>query len=192
MEKGHVSIFTSEFWSSAANEYHNLVSLIFAGLTIAVAIVLGLLNIPVGINLHISVSFFVLMFGSMMFGPLVGLSAGMVYDIAGFLIFPSGVFFPGYTISSMLEFFIYGVFLYHSKISVLRIFLARFIVDFGIHVLLGSLWSKMLYGKGYYYFFIKGLIKNALLLPVEMIVLILMMQIFLPLLNAAGLKKSGN
>lgn len=181
------SIFRSEYWITAASEIHRVRSIIFAGLTIAIGTVLNLIYIPVGVNLKISSAFLVLAFGSMLFGPVVGLLAGFAYDIIGFMLFPSNVFFPGYTLSSMLEFFIYGLFLYHRQISIMRIFIMKFLVDFFIHVLLGSLWSKILFGKAYYYFFINSIVKNSIMLPIEVIAFTMLLQIFLNPLMREGL-----
>ncbi|CAB1254676.1 Folate family ECF transporter S component [Ruminococcaceae bacterium BL-6] len=184
MSKNNVfPIFTSKYWAAASSEFRNLRSLVFAGLTVALGTVLSSISIPVGMNLHITFAFVVLAFGSMVFGPVVGLSAGVAYDLVGFLMMPSSVFFPGYTLSSMLEFFIYGVFLYRCRISVVRVFLCKLMVDFGIHVGFGSLWSQILFGKGYYYFFIKSLVKNAVMLPVEVLMLLVLLRIFLPVLE---------
>ena len=181
------SIFTPKYWITACSEFQDLRSLVFAGLTIALSTVLSSLYIPVGVNLRITTAFLALALGSMIFGPVVGLSAGLAYDLIGYLFIPATVFFPGYTVSSMLEFFIYGIFLYRCKISVLRVFLCKFIIDFGIHVGLGCLWSSMLFGKGYYYFFIKSLIKNAIMLPIEVVMLVVLLQIFLPVLAHQGI-----
>lgn len=187
-----VSIFTAEYWVTAAAEIHRLRSLVIAGLTIALGTVLSSIYIPVGLNLRISSAFLALALGSMIFGPVVGLIAGLAYDLVGFLILPSTVFFPGYTLSTMLEFFIYALFLYRSQISILRIFIMKFLINFIIHVGLGSLWSSILYGKGYYYFFIKSLVKNTLMLPIEVILLTLILQIFIRVLHREGLIPKQN
>lgn len=181
------SIFTPKYWITACSEFRNPRSLVFAGLTIALSTVLSSLYIPVGVNLRITTAFLALALGSMVFGPAVGLFAGLAYDLIGFLLIPATVFFPGYTLSSMLEFFIYGLFLYRSKISVLRVFLCKLVIDFGIHVGLGCLWSSMLYSHGYYYFFIKSLVKNAIMLPIEVVMLVALLQVFLPLLTRQGI-----
>lgn len=186
-KSGIFSIFTSKYWITASSEFRNLRSLVFAGLTIALGTVLSSLYIPVGLNLRITTAFLALALGSMIFGPIVGLSAGLAYDLIGYLFIPATAFFPGYTLSSMLEFFIYGIFLYRCKISVLRIFLCKLIVDFGIHVGLGCLWSSMLFGKGYSYFFMISLVKNAVTLPIEVVVLVVLLQIFLPVLAHQGI-----
>ncbi|QAT50230.1 folate family ECF transporter S component [Caproiciproducens sp. NJN-50] len=180
------SIFTPKYWITACSEFRNPRSLVFAGLTISLSTVLSSLYIPVGVNLRITTAFLALALGSMIFGPVVGLSAGLAYDLIGYLLIPATVFFPGYTLSSMLEFFIYGIFLYQCKISVLRVFVCKLIIDFGIHVGLGCLWSSMLYDKGYYYFFVKSLIKNSIMLPLEVVMLVAVLQVFLPVLAHQG------
>lgn len=185
-KKSTNSIFTSEFWTASTAEFRNLKSLAFAGLTIALGTVLSFIYIPVGVNLKISFAFLVLVFGSMIFGPTVGLAAGLAYDLIGYFLFPSGVFFPGYTLSTMLEFFVYGIFLYRNRITVLRISLMKVVVDLAIHVGLGSLWSEILYGKGYYYFFARSIIKNIIMLPIEVIMIVALLQTFLPILVREG------
>ena len=181
------SIFTAKYWVTASSEFNNLKPIVFAGLTLALGTVLSSIYIPVGLNLRISFAFLVMAFGSMVFGPVVGLAAGFAYDLIGYFMIPSTVFFPGYTLSTMLEFLIYGIFLYKCQISVLRVFLSKFIIDFGIHVGLGSLWSKILFDKGYYYFFIKSLVKNAVMLPIEVFMLVVLLQIFIPILAHEGI-----
>lgn len=181
------SIFSPDYWIASCSEFRNLRSLVFAGLTIALGTILSFLYIPVGVNLRITTAFLALALGSMIFGPVVGLSAGLAYDLIGYLFLPATVFFPGYTLSSMLEFFLYGIFLYRCKITVLRVFLCKFTVNFGIHVVLGCLWSSILFDKGYYYFFMKSLIKNTIMLPIEVIMLVSLLQIILPVLANQGM-----
>jgi ECF transporter S component (folate family) len=181
------SVFTQKYWITASSEFRNLQSLVFAGLTIALGSVLGALYIPVGTNLRITFSFLAIALGSMVFGPVVGLSAGFAYDLIGYLFVPAAVFFPGYTLSYMLEFLVYGIFLYQCKLSVLRVFLCKFIINFGIHVGLGCLWSEILFGKGYFYFFVKSIIKNIIMLPIEVILLIALLRLFLPVLCHYGI-----
>lgn len=65
--------------------------------------------------------------------------------------------------------------------------LCKLIINFGIHVGLGCLWSSILFDKGYYYFFIKSLIKNAIMLPIEVVMLVVLLQIFLPVLAHQGI-----
>lgn len=182
----NLSIFTAGYWITAAKEIKKLHTLTFAGMTIALAVITNSLFIPVGENLHISFTFLIFSIGALVFGPAAGLLIGMIYDVLNYIVHPVSIFFPGYTLSSMLEFFIYGLFLYRSRITVLKVFAAKFIVNYGIHVLLGSLWSKMLYHKGYIFFFTKSLVKNTIMLPIEVIMFVALLQIIVPVLSRIG------
>ena len=62
---------------------------------------------------------------------------------------------------------IYGVLLYRRPVSIPRLIVLRLLINFGNNVALGSVWKAMLYGKGYLYYFTTGLVKNAVLLPLE-------------------------
>lgn len=177
-----MSVFSAAYWKAAAAECRKLNRLTLAALIIALSVVIGSFSIPVATNLHISFNFLVVAFGSMIYGPFIGIIAGAVIDIVGYILHPFGAFFPGYTLSSMLGCLIYALFLYRSRITVLRIFLAKLIVNFGINVGLGCLWSAMLMGKGYLFFLVNSLIKNMLMLPIETVMLVALLQLLLPAL----------
>ena len=48
----------------------------------------------------------------MLFGPTVGIAAGAICDVLGFLVHPSGAFLPLYTLIGMFQGMIYGLILY--------------------------------------------------------------------------------
>lgn len=87
----------------------------------------------------------------------------------------------------MIAALIYALFLYRKKITVLRLFGAKFLVNYLVNVGLGSLWSQMLYGKGYLYYLVKSLIKNSLLLPLEVIALAALFAVLVPVFSRLGL-----
>lgn len=182
-----LSVFSAAYWKAAAAECHKINRLTLAALVIALSVVIGSFSIPVATNLHISFNFLVVAFGAMIYGPFVGIIAGAAIDIIGYILHPFGAFFPGYTLSSMLGCLIYALFLYRSRISVLRLFLAKLIVNFGVNVGLGCLWSAILMGKGYLFFLTNSLIKNTLMLPIETVMLAAVLQIVLPALIRAHL-----
>jgi hypothetical protein len=118
---------------------------------------------------------------------VVGVLVAAVTDTLNFLLFPSGPYFPGYLLSEMVAALIYSLFLYRKKITVLRLFGAKFLVNYLCNVLMGCLWSQMLYGKGYLYYLVKSLIKNTLLLPLEVMALCALFSILLPVFSRFGL-----
>ena len=87
----------------------------------------------------------------------------------------------------MLSGLIYGTLLYRQRITVLRLVVVRLVINYGSNVLLGSVWKAMLYGKGYYYYFTTGLVKNTIMLPIEVLLMVLMFQLALPALARSGL-----
>ena len=181
------SPFSKGYWLKATEELHRAQMLVLAAFFIALRVAISSFRIPVADNLFIYFGFLVTSVGSMLYGPVLALLGGLVSDVMGFLLVPNGPFFFGYTLSEMLGAFVYAVFLYRSQVSVVRIALSKTIVNVAINIGLGSLWSAMLYGKGYYYYLAKSLVKNMALLPVEIILMYLLMQALIPLAVRANL-----
>lgn len=170
------------YWKEAAAEFHNLRTLTTVSLLLAVTIVISNFFIPLGDNLKVFFTFLPKAIYCAIGGPLVGMAAGFAGDIIGYLMHPDGGFFFGYTLSSMLGCFIYGLFFYRTKIGIFRCILSKTLINYGVNVGLGCLWSSMIMGKGYLYFLAKSALKNTLLLPIE---IVLMVVVF------AALRKMG-
>lgn len=184
------SIFSKNYWVSACGELKRLRMLTFAALCCALSIVVGALYVVVGDNLRVYFTFFITAVGCAVYGPVAGMVVAVVTDTLNFLLFPSGPYFPGYMLGEMLAALIYGVFLYRKKITVLRLFTAKLLVNYIVNVLLGCLWSKMLYGQGYLYYLAKSLVKNTLLLPLEVICLAALFSMLIPVFSRFGLLPS--
>ncbi|MBM6920430.1 folate family ECF transporter S component [Phocea massiliensis] len=174
------------YWKAAAAEFRCLRSLMIAAVFTALSAALGMLRVPVGENLYIFLTFFVKMTGAAIYGPLVGLAAGFAGDIVGYLMYPQGAYFFGYTLSSMAGIFIYCLFLYRTKISAVRIFAAKLTVNILVNILLGSFWSAMLFSKGYLYYLFKSIVKNIALWPLESLLFVLFIGVCLPVLVRRG------
>lgn len=165
----HLSVFSKEYWRSAAAEFHNVRMLVLAGIVCALAIVLKSMPILLtGMSLRITFTFLAVSLGAYCYGPLMAIAAGACIDTLSTLLFSFGEpYFPGYLLTAMLSGLIYGLLLYRRKPSIPRLILLRVLINYGVNVLLGSLWKSMLYGKGYIYYAATGMIKNTLLLPLE-------------------------
>lgn len=181
------SSFSPAYWRQAWLEVKNLKRLVFAALICALSIVIGGLFITVGDNLRVKFTFFIVATGSAVYGPVLALLVGAASDILSYVLFPSGAFFPGYTLSAMLGGLIYALFLYRKKITVLRLFTAKFLVNYLVNVGLGSLWSQIQFGKGYLYYMTTSFIKNTLLLPLEVILLSALFAMLVPVFSRMGL-----
>ena len=186
---GTFSPLTPAYWADARAQLKNVRMLTLAGIITAASIVLESFPIYLlGTSLKIYFSFLVISLGCYVYGPAVGILVGFANDTLGFLISSFGEpYFPGYLITAMLSGLIYGTLLYRQRITVLRLVMVRLIINYGSNVLLGSVWKAMLYGKGYYYYFTTGLIKNTTMLPIEVLLMVLMFQLALPALARSGL-----
>lgn len=175
------------YWKSAAGELHRVQMLVLAAFFIALRVAVVSFRIPVAENLNIYFGFLVTSAGAMIYGPVLALLGGFVSDILSFFMAPNGPFFFGYTLSEMLGAFVYAVFLYRSQVTVARIAISKTIVNVLINIGLGSLWSAMLYSKGYYYYLAKSLVKNLLMLPIEILLMYLLFQALIPLAVRANI-----
>ena len=184
---GAFSPLTPAYWADARAQLKNVRMLTLAGIITAASIVLESFPIYLlGTSLKIYFSFLVISLGCYVYGPAVGILVGFANDTLGFLISSFGEpYFPGYLITAMLSGLIYGTLLHRQRITVLR--LVVLVINYGSNVLLGSVWKAMLYGKGYYYYFTTGLVKNTTMLPIEVLLMVLMFQLALPALARSGL-----
>ena len=186
---GTFSPLTPAYWADARAQLKNVRMLTLAGIITAASIVLESFPIYLlGTSLKIYFSFLVISLGCYVYGPAVGILVGFANDTLGFIISSFGEpYFPGYLITAMLSGLIYGALLYRQRITVLRLVVVRLVINYGSNVLLGSVWKAMLYGKGYYYYFTTGLVKNTTMLPIEVLLMVLMFQLALPALARSGL-----
>jgi ECF transporter S component (folate family) len=128
--------------------------------------------IPSG-TIKISFGFVPLAFGSMFFGPLIGGVIGALGDIIGVFLAPKGPYFPGITLDVFLAGLIYGLFLYKKPKTLIRISLAVLCVNLFVNIGLNTYWLTILTGKGYMAMLPGRIIKNAIMMPVQISMLYL-------------------
>lgn len=117
----------------------------------------------------------------------MGLVFGFVEDILGFILQPTGDFFPGYTL------------VYHGRgcWSVPCAFtgrgsrccascLANLVVNLLVNALMGSLWNLMLRGGVYWGWFLPSLGKNLVTVLPKTLVIYVLFQALLPILQQMG------
>ena len=63
--------------------------------------------------------------------------------------------------------------------------LCRLCVNYIVNVGMGALWSSMLFSKGYLYYLTTSLVKNTVMLPVEVAVTAAFFALLLPAFKAA-------
>ena len=89
-------------WKSSASHLKDVRYLSIMAVFIAIKVIIGSAYIPLSESLQIKFSFLAICVEASIIGPVAGMVSGMVTDLIGFMVAPSGPFFPGYTLSAML------------------------------------------------------------------------------------------
>ena len=155
--------------------------LVIMSLFLALHIILTSFYIPIFDNTRILFTFFIKALVGYLGGPLWAVIFGFTCDILGHLIFPSGGYYFGYTITSILSCFIFALVLYKQEITILRLFISKFIVNIFVNVIVNSYWSYILLSNGYLYYLLQSFIKNIILLPFEVILLVILFKLLNPI-----------
>lgn len=120
----------------------------------------------------IGFAFVPLAIAGVLYGPLGGMAVGGVADLLGATLFPSGLFHPGFTLSTVLRGLMFGLCLKGSGIeSSKRI---AFAVCFNAVVFslgLNTFWIHQIYGTPYLVLLGGRAIQELILVPVQFIVL---------------------
>lgn len=197
-EKSKKNLLTYSFcnyWVEAAREFSDIKKITLAGMFLALSVALQAVSVPVDPTgaLRIQVTFIVSALSGLVLGPLVSCVRGVGSDIIGFLIFPQGPFFPGYTLSAALGAMIYSLFFWKRRITSSTILAAKLTVNIFVNAMLGSVWSVICYGtKAYSVYFGFALVKNLVLLPIEVLIVTLTFRAMMPVLTRFKLSNPEN
>lgn len=158
-------------FKKSAKQLRKPLTLTTAAMMIAVYVVIYMVKIPIAVESRVSVTFLPVVISAYLGGPVIAMLVGAIGDILGFLVFPSGQFFPGFTISAMLVGLIYGVFLYgvNSKKLRLRVIISTAIITLLIYTVLNTVWLTILYQKAFLIYLSSRIIKNLITFPFQMI-----------------------
>lgn len=168
------------YWKEASASLKSIRTLVVAALLAALSTLFNFFfMIPVGENLNIMFQFLPNAIMGMICGPWVAIVYGVATDFLDFTLHGWG-FFPGYTLGSVAGAVLYSLFLYRARVTVVRLLLARLSVNVLVNILMGSLWSAILYGKGYYFYLTTSVFKNLILLPLEVVVLAVVVRMLIP------------
>ena len=134
-------------------------------------------------NLKIGFAFVPIALAGMLLGPVSAGLTGMVADIIGATLFPSGTFFPGFTLTAFITAFGYGFFL-HKKQAMPNILAAVLFSEIVGTILLNTLWISILYGAPFIAVMIPRVGQAAGMGIVEVIVIKLLVK-YVPQLKKA-------
>lgn len=117
--------------------------------------------------LKISFGFLPISIVGALYGPVLGGMVGVAADLIGFMINPTAPYFIGFTISGLCSGFIYGLYLYGKNVSLLRVILAKLTISLFVQIGLNSIWLNIQFGTPIIAMLPARLLKNAVLLPIE-------------------------
>ncbi len=152
---------------------------------IALDIVIKLtINIQVNEFIKLSFAFVALSAVGMLYGPTVGFLAGLITDILGFIIKPTGAFDIRFTLIEAVGGLIYGLFLYNAVSG--RWFVPRIVAAKATVVAVCNLWLttwalSSVMGRGFTAMLPARVASNLIQLPVDIVIL----AVFLPLILLA-------
>lgn len=143
-----------------------------AGLLLAIQMVLSSYGvIEVTDSLKISLAHLAVAPSAILFGPVVAGIQGALSDLLGFILKPTGPYFPGFTLSAALLGVIYGMLLYKTKRFTWQIILARVIVCLFVNIALNTVFLTMLYGPSRLATLPLRVFKNLIQLPIDCLLL---------------------
>ena len=127
------------------------------------------INTPI---LRIGFGFLPVSMMGIMYGPIwaaIGYAAG---DILGMMIFPSGMYFPGFTLTAVLTGFVFGFFLHgKEKITWKTVLPASLIVILVLNLCLDTFWLSIMMGDGFIALLPTRIFKCAVMLPIHLILI---------------------
>ena len=164
--KKFVTLFTD-----SARELKSVRTITTMAMLAAVAVILGYFSIEYGQFIRIGFSGIPNRMVDFLFGPVVGCFFSGMMDILKFLVKPTGTFFFGSTFDAMLAGLIYGYFLYNKPVKIWRVFIPELICKLVVNCGFNTLWISLLYGKGFFALLPARIIKNAVMLPIDTLIL---------------------
>lgn len=137
-----------------------------AGVLIAINIILSRFLSINAWNLKIGFTFVSIFIAAYFFGPVFGAIVAGVADVIGAILFPSGSFFPGFTLTAVLTGLLYGCLLYRKQ-TIGHVAAAVVIDQLILSLMLNTFWISILYGTPFVPLLATRAVQCLVMLPVE-------------------------
>ena len=121
-------------------------------------------------NIRIGFAFIPIFVAAYLHGPLVAGTVAGIADVLGAILFPSGPFFPGFTLTSILTGVIYGILL-NKQQTKLRIAVAVLLDALICTIAINSLWITLLYDTPYLALVSTRVVQSVVTMPIEFVVI---------------------
>lgn len=120
---------------------------------------------------QIKLSFIPVVMAALLYGPVPAALAAALGDFIGAVLFPSGAYFPGFTLTAALGGLVYGLVLYRRPASLWRSCLAVGIITIVLNLGLNTFWLWMITKDGYLGLLAARFPKYFITVPVQIAVI---------------------
>ncbi len=163
---------------------HSVQGICLGGLFVSLYVVLSLFNIRFSEILEFRLAFLALAAAAFYGGPLMGMTVGIAGDVISYFVTAqTAPFFPGFTMTYALMGFLFGLFLYRTKITLGRALVGG-LTEFVISCTLSTFWLHLMYGMEWQYLLTIRLVKNTIALGVYTVLLYVFLNAFSRVLGA--------
>ena len=170
-KKRSIALFFGRLQEKGGKILKNTSTIVYMALFIALDVVFTrFVSIQTPI-IRIGFGFLPISLCSIMFGPIIGGITGAVADIVGMVIFPSGAYFPGFTLSAFVSGTIYGLVLHKKQISAVRILIAVALIIILVDSIMNTYWLSIITGKAAMALLMPRVIKNLIMIPIQTILI---------------------
>ena len=147
--------------------------LVVIAFMIALEIVLSKL-VSINISfLRIGFGFLPIAILAILYGPYWAGLAYAIGDVIGGFLFPTGAFFPGFTVTAALTGLIFGWVLYRKPATFGRSLVASALVCVLCNLLLNTFWLTFILGKGFFVLLASRAVKELIAIPVMAVLIVL-------------------
>ena len=154
-----------------------------AAMLVAIEIILSrFLSVPTPV-VKISFSFIPLSMLAFTCGPVYSCAGAAIADFIGAVLFPTGPYFPGYTLTAALTGLTYGLFLKNKHNHWWRIIAAVVIINIVWRLGLNSVWVSITSGKAVIAFMMTRITKTLFTIPIEIVFVRFAVKRLCPLLE---------
>lgn len=157
--------------ASSLVQMKQLRNIVTVGLLIAIGVIFNFFTITLTPFMRLNFKFLISSIAGMLYGPVAGAMYGGLSDILGYMVAPGGPYFIGFTLIAIINGVLNGYLYYQKEVTWKRVIIGRIIVVFICQVVLNTWCLSLLYSKYFWEIIPVRILKNALLLPLEIILL---------------------
>lgn len=122
-------------------------------------------------NTRIGLGFIPVALAGAFFGPVPAAAVGALSDFLGAILFPSGTYFPGFTLTAACMGLSFGFFLRSGRLQLQRILLSVGVNQLLLSLGMNTLWISVLYGSSFAALLPARALQVLVTAPVQVLVL---------------------